>query len=494
LKTRILHIAQRQPFFPFLLVLFFVLHGFTENYPIVPVRDASLLLLNYLVIATVTGLFGWVFFRDLSKAAFFAFSILSIQFFFGPVQDMFKRSGHLSFLAKYSVLIPLVLLSILAVILLLRRKKKLPARLVMYLNLSLSLMILLDAAMLPGKFSKTGNTIDQEKLGLTVCKECPLPDIYIIIADSYAGKLELKDIFNYDNSSFEDSLKTRGMFIIDSSISNYNFTYFSVASMLNLEYLKSINGINSNRQDQVVCNSKIRNNIFVNYLRSCGYTIHNNSIFDMKAEPAITSATFLPLKTSLITNQTFTNRIRKDLAYHLATTFRFSSAIKKYTYADRNNNAKVYEMTEKDVLQRSAGPKFVFTHLMMPHYPYYYDSSGKENPFEKLSEENAFNKNLYLGYLQYCNRQLLSLVDKIRNNSSKPPVIILLSDHGFREMKETVPLHYLFQNFVAVSIPEKDSSLFYKGITPVNIYRTLLNIEFRQHLPLLVDSTVLIKD
>ena len=134
-------------------------------------------------------------------------------------------------------------------------------------------------------------------------------------------------------------------------------------------------------------------------------------------------------------------------------------------------------------------PKFVYTHLVIPHYPYYFDSTGKSIPYEKLTEDLAFNKEAFISYLKYSNNQLLNLTDYILATSKKPPVIILMSDHGFREFKEATDKKYHFLNLNAIYFPDRNYSSFYKGMSNINQFRILFNSQFGQQLSLLKDSS-----
>ena len=127
----------------------------------------------------------------------------------------------------------------------------------------------------------------------------------------------------------------------------------------------------------------------------------------------------------------------------------------------------------------------------MPHYPYYFDKDGRPYPLKGLVEDATyFSKERYLQYLQYSNAKLLELVDQIQSKSSRPPVILLMSDHGFREFREEekVDHKYQFMNINAVYLPSKNYDGFYKGMSMVNQFRLVFNKEFKQKLPLLKDS------
>src|SRR5690349_8585942 len=91
----------RKEYFLFLLPVFFILHGYTENYPLITIKDALILLLQYLLATTVLAiLFYWVL-KSWRKAAVFVFLFLSFYFFFGSVHDALKNLLQKSFLLKY---------------------------------------------------------------------------------------------------------------------------------------------------------------------------------------------------------------------------------------------------------------------------------------------------------------------------------------------------------------------------------------------------------
>jgi phosphoglycerol transferase MdoB-like AlkP superfamily enzyme len=131
---------------------------------------------------------------------------------------------------------------------------------------------------------------------------------------------------------------------------------------------------------------------------------------------------------------------------------------------------------------------------MMPHYPYYFNKDGEEQPFEKLLEGNQSNKEAYIEYLQYSNKKLIDLVEHILQSSASPPIIVLAGDHGFRHFNEPVESKYYFLNLVSVHLPSKNYAGFSDSLSCVNLFRAVLNAQYGQQLPFLKDSTSYLKD
>lgn len=495
MKTRFLHILRNQPLFLALLPVFFVGHGYLENYGLVPPGVALILLGTYFAATLVLILLAWAGYRSLNKAAMLVFCMMAFHFFYGAAHDLLKKLFPGFFFTRYSFILPLALLLFILLLIYFKRRKQPFTRSVCFINILLCLLILYDTGGYILKIT-SGNTPVQTTVpeNFKPCPDCKHPDVFLIIADGYPGYTILKDYFRYDNSSFETGLKNRGFHIIDSSHSNYNLTPFSMASMLNMDYLQGIEGRYSNKSDMALCFNLIKKSRTADYFKQMGYEMVNYSIFDMELQPSMAIGTFLPRKSEPITNQTFLSRLENEVGYHLATTFKIKFVLDYLKNYDLKNNIKLSGALRKITARKSSRPRFVYTHLILPHYPYYFDSTGKARPAELLTYENARDTASFLGYLKYVNRELTGLVDHIRATNPTPPVILLMSDHGFREFNDPSWDKYQFNNLNSIYLPDHNYSGFYKGMTNINQFRVLFNTQFGQQLPLLKDSTSFLID
>ncbi|MBI3138806.1 MAG: hypothetical protein HYZ15_09500 [Sphingobacteriales bacterium] len=487
MKARLLHIIRSWPLYVLLLPVFFVLHGYRENRELVPVAAALMVLYTYLAAAVLLTGIIWLFNRRLNKAAFLAFCLLSIQIFFGAFHDFLRTTFPGSFLTKYTFLLPALLAGLVLLFILVKRKREPFSRSVLFLNILFLIFILTDTAGLYSTPAQVSGKTAVYREG-PVCDTCAKPDIYLIIADGYPGRETLDSCFRFDNSHFENELRNRGFYIVDSSRSNYNFTTYSLASMLNMEYLPGLEGRYSSKKDLALCYRTISRNNTFRYLKSLGYSIHNLSIFDLENDPSVTVPTFLPRKTESILSQTLTSRLEKEIGFHLATTLKLPGIIKMLRTHNLKNNQKLLKKTAELSAQNSKTPRFVYTHLIMPHHPYYFDSTGRAITADSLTDDQAMDPAAFISYLKYSNRELLGLVDSIRNNSPQPPVIFLMSDHGFREFREPVNHRFRFYTLNAIYYPDSNYSGLYKGMSNINQFRLFFNSHFRQGLPLLKDS------
>jgi hypothetical protein len=491
-KDQVSHFTKTIPFFLFLLPVFFVLHGFIEYYPSVPVIDALLLTLIYVACELLIAGIGWFIYRNVLKACLLALSLLVWHCFFGSMQDFLKNSFPQSFISQYRFTLPAAFFAFLTLFIWLKKKKKPLFALTRYLNLALMVIILIDMPRLLMKMNQSEKDLSPELIikNIVPCDTCQKPDIYLILLDQYAGSTALKEVFHFDNSAFEQELNRRNFHIVPESRSNYNLTPFSMASSLNMDYLPAEMGVkhhlNVGYSYRMIRSSKV-----VKFLTTNGYQFYNYSVFDFPKQPAHEYGAFLSYGIGLITWQTFISRITADIRLDiLSGKLGFSSIQKKIAYEHLHFNDNIFELTRNIAAQRPAKPKFVYAHFILPHYPYYFDSKGQSLPMEKLSGFRRTDSNDYIEYLQYGNQKILKLVDDILASSATPPVIMLLSDHGFRHPDRKALRKYDFMNLNAVYLPGKDHRYFNDSLTNVNQFRALFNTYFGQQFHFLKDSTV----
>lgn len=484
-----------KPFFIFLFPVFFVFHGYTFNYDSVPALDALVLTMEYIASAIIITAAFWLYYRNLFQAGFMALSLMACFFFFGNIQDVLKASFPGSLFSRYRFIILTGLLLLILVFVAIKRSRRYLPGLNLYFNLLFLMLIFLDAGSLLMKIPTVNRnkSFNAAAEGFISCDTCARPDIFFIVPDQYTGNKALKEVFHFDNSLFEHELEERGFHVTKNTTSNYNLTPFSMASVLNMKYIS----LHKGRQNFSTIGYSygfIRNSPVIKFLQSMHYDFYNNSIFDFEGRPAHKYTAFLPYGINMITSSTLFTRLKNDLVMDVARG-KFGERFRvEELYEFLHFNENILNLTDTIASKKAANPKFVYTHLVMPHYPYYFDSKGQPLPVEKLTGQTRANAQDYVEYLQYTNKKLLQLVDQILSGSSRAPIIILLADHGFRHPGEGIDRKYDFINLNAVYFPNKNYNLFYDGMSNVNQFRVIFNTYFNQHLPLLKDSTINVWD
>lgn len=495
---------MKSPFFLFLLPVFFVFHGFVENERFIRFSDCLPLIGIYLAAALVLYLLSWLLLKNAVKAALLAGWMLAFYFFFGAFHDFLRK--HAIFLHRYSLLLPLFgVLTILLIVVL--RKRNTFSRLPLFLNSLLLLYILIDGiSLIPGALRgalgrEASKSSDYSQLPGTykVCDTCANPDIYFLLFDEYCSSRILKEVYHHDNGELDSLLLSEGFQIQRNSRSNYSITPFSMASILNFSYLKNIaDPLNIKPDDYTNIFEPIRTSEVVRFLFSRGYSIVNNSPFDLPGHPASIDQPFIPTRTKLITNRTLLNYMVRDMGTWFENHFtnpvllEESRASKTYLL-----NQRFFAQTIEESRRKAPKPRFVYMHLLMPHAPFEFDSLQRRRKPEEITRETSEAEQIphYLDYLPYTNSRIKELITTIKKRSGGHAVIIFMSDHGLRlSLKDPPDTRLFFTNQNAIYFPDRDYRLFYDSISAVNEFRVVFNKLFRVDLPLLKDSTILLWD
>ena len=492
MNTRFPRFKFQKEYFIFLLPLFFVLHAYRENGVLVTFKDAYQSLITYLLVILLIAAVSFFLFRSRRKAAVFTFFLVAFDFFFGAMHDAAKSLLGEVFIVKYSFIIPVSLIAFILLVIFLKRTNRDFNRFTNYANILFILLIVFDIASIAVIRSKTKKITTGLPPGFVKCDSCTRPDIYFIVADEYAGHQQLQDIFHFDNSPFENALRARGFYVVPDSKSNYNSTPHSLGSMLSMDYLAGVES-KGDLKGLNLAYEKINENPLADFLRSFHYEIKNYSVFKFAGQRPLVNSMFGVIGRDLIRSQTFLGRVDRDIRFNLITRWKFRSEMKKFTRDEISYSETSIQKTKEEAASKSNDPRFIYMHVMMPHYPYFFDKNGQPNAPETLLEEYKFDREKYTSYLQYCNGRFLELVDYILSHSQQPPVIIFMGDHGFRHFHQPVDQKYYFMNLNSIYLPNHDHSKFYDGMTNVNQFRVILNSAFGQKLPLLKDSTCFLR-
>ena len=422
----------------FLLPAFFVLHGYNENFGLIGVGDCLVLLFTYFAWATIIYLLAKFFFRNPLKSSLLTGVLFFFYLFFGAIEDFFK--AHLHLLSRYIIILPSIFITLSLLVIYLKKTDRRLNKLTFFINILLIIYLVVDFAGIvwkslnpnPDKLSIYGI---EKKFPYRACDSCKDPDIYFLLFDEYSSTPNLKKTFHYDNSGLDSFLLQRGFSLQSQSHGNYNYTPFSMASILNMNYLSGIKDVNAiDRLDYDHCYTLIRDNEVIRFLSSRKYEIVNYSIFDLAGNPSLVVSSLLPTKTRLITTQTLYNRMMNDIGWTIYMgKFEIKWLTRNKIYENLNNNNKLLALVNQETSLRTRNPRFIYAHLVMPHSPFYYDKNGQQRDRQTLiAEITGGHPDSYLAYIPYTNDKLKALIDTIQTNTNHQAVIILMGDHGYR--------------------------------------------------------------
>jgi len=153
-------------------------------------------------------------------------------------------------------------------------------------------------------------------------------------------------------------------------------------------------------------------------------------------------------------------------------------------------------------MENIPGPKFVFAHIISPHRPYLFSTSGEELPqtgaftFEDTSPNDLISDEFfqYRDQLLFINQKILASLQRIVSTSDPEPVIILQADHGpafgFNwDDPDEKNIRTKFPILNAYLLPDPCLEELYPSITPVNTFRVVFNCLFETEMPILEDRS-----
>lgn len=491
MKFTLHHIARRPSIVLVLLPFFFITHVLTDNPELFHFPAAAFIGIIYIFCGFLIAFVLQRWYRNWSKVVLISVSLLCFEFFFAAIYDSLQTRFHGFFFSRYRFLLVLFILLLFLFGRWLKKTDRDFSNVFLFLNTLFSLLILTD--LLSFHFIKERNARPWPAETVTLSNITGnKPYIHLIVADGYPGKEGLEGYFRCSNKQFTDSLTALGFHVNDSARSNYNFTTHSIASLLNMTYLRETRKNGADLKEVNRCLGLINNNLFTRHLSENGYEIINHSIFPINGKEAAMNPGFLPTSSTIITRQTFSGRFIRDMVFQLANVYHNKKLIRYFHGPVLKGNQELPLKTISAAGQRNQAPRFVYTHLVMPHYPYTHDSSGSET--SEYRWKDVRDTVLFKRYLKYTNRQLLSLIRNIQQASDTPPIIILIGDHGFREFNKKIFEPLQFSCLQAVYYPDGNYNSFYPGMSNVNLMRVLLRDQFNQPLSLLKDSNFVLTD
>jgi hypothetical protein len=130
-------------------------------------------------------------------------------------------------------------------------------------------------------------------------------------------------------------------------------------------------------------------------------------------------------------------------------------------------------------------PKLVFAHIVSPHPPYVFGSTGedvRQGQFE--TESDIRNSDAYTRQIDYLNKEMVEVLGYVLQHSDTPPVIVVMGDHGWAYVSEEARLSILNVYY----LPEGTEGL-YPTMTPVNTFRFVMDRYFGGDFGLLPDKS-----
>ncbi|MFZ5880407.1 MAG: hypothetical protein ACOY0R_13640 [Chloroflexota bacterium] len=314
------------------------------------------------------------------------------------------------------------------------------------------------------------------------------PDIYYIIFDEFAGFDVMRSYWNYQGvDDFVDFAKSNGFLVAENSRSSSSMTLHQLSERLNYEEFPS---------DEKYFNmyyAAIRNNKVMSYLKSKGYMTlaFEETGYFVEALPRIEADYVYEYSAS---SSMDIGLLFDDFGSHVADNTMLRIFSNSYRTIDPTMNQHrdwiLFTTAKMGDLDDVPSPKFVYVHLLLPHMPFMFDENGKV-----LDQSLYYNWQYYLGNYKYSIKVAERMIQNIRSNSDphNPPIIIIQSDHGARNIEVWQPGNQLLRDYPEeysyhilnmMHAPGLDPAQFPQDMNPINTFPIVFNHLFDDHIPL----------
>lgn len=499
------------PFFPFLLVaMAFIDYYLMYYFEIAKIGLIITALVSLLFISIIWLIFFWLL-KDLEKSALVVFFFSLVFFEFPAITIALRKlSSSLKFYSlfrywntntgQWLIFCFLFLL----VILLFFHYKKAPnvtPRTVLLFNLVslLTLVVFIVRGVvfiaqynrIPADINRFWNQHLEELPTPPDSNELIKPDIFYIVLDGFGRSDVLRDLYGIDNSSFLKGLEERGFFVASESYSNYNQTTLSLASSMNMMYLDSIAEL-------------LGENTYNSYASI--YMVEHSAVEALLGKIGYQTVGFY-------SETFFTDFKGRDYYYRPKNVSPyFIQVLLRNTALSVIFNSKIYDWHRDTIsfaldtlpeVTSLEGPQFTLAHILCPHPPFVFNSDGTPREAKRVYAVHDANRFLHDGTIEeyrtgyknqvtYLQDEILNMVDRIQQKSTKPFILILQGDHGPGSetdqdeagVSNATERHGILY---AVYFFDMDYTRLYAKISPVNTFRVIFSQYLGIDQPLLDD-------
>ena len=322
-------------------------------------------------------------------------------------------------------------------------------------------------------------------------------DVIVLLLDGYPRADTLQRLFAHDNGDFIDALHDLGFSVATRSRANYTRTELTLASMFHMRHLMDIPEyrriLAGELGEQPTLRNLINDNPAFDRFRDAGYEV-------ISVAPGIERVTVRA------SNQLVEGPTINELEFHLVRSTAVGhivTAIRPDWLAEQHRQRVLSALDAvENLATEETGGRFIFGHILSPHMPAVLREDGSLRPVrfspyffeerpESRGESAAEYVDAYLGQLEYLNRRVERMLNRIVEENPEA-VVVVMSDHGsslhFAWGEPDDDLDERFSILMAIRGPGA-SVAFEDGMTPVNLLTNIFNTYFGASLPMVRDST-----
>jgi hypothetical protein len=322
-----------------------------------------------------------------------------------------------------------------------------------------------------------------------------LPDIYVLLLDAYPGDRAASQGTDFDIDAFPDRLTDRGFDVVRDAHSNYLLTPLTLSSMLTMRHLVDIDALappyGPPSRDWQRLRAVVDQAPAFATLRAAGY------------ETIVLDAGYAHARLARV-DRYIEQPLPQELEVALMNNTRIAQVIEAVAPGTMAGLARSRVEASFAALDRIAGehhdrPRLVLVHVPAPHPPWVFEADGtpRDPAIVSVIGEPGLSRQeaLDVGLAQASHIADLTTtaIDHVTAASPRPPVIVVMSDHGPAAGFSTVhPLSSdtttRSSNFMAALTPGHPG-LIGDHLTPVNLFPMLFGAYLGRHEERQPDTT-----
>lgn len=308
------------------------------------------------------------------------------------------------------------------------------------------------------------------------------PDIYVFLLDGYPGRAAAMSEPSFDADALAVALRTRGFDVAPDSRSNYvttRLTLPSVFAAAQLPDVPSLRQPGTRQQDAHVLRDATESGVVLSALGAFGYERIAIASGYGEIGPRQVDRLIVPPQVEEFEQSLLRSTMVGSIVDFLAPD---AAASQKHERIEAT-----FDDTTQVAEEPHDRPRFVFVHVPGPHAPWVVDAAGNAFPgtsslfasFADPIKDPETRRHRFFEFSAYIANRTVATVDTILAASSRPPVIVLFSDHGPDISFDThdplaADLNIRTSNFIALLAPGH-ADLLPNDATPVNIFPIVLN-------------------
>lgn len=504
------NLLKRVPWFYILFTIFPLLFLWVKNVSEIYASDVIRPFVFTLAGSGILYAILYAIFRNTWKAALIGSLLLLAFFSYGQLYYEARVTPALRLFSHHSILMPIyaIILGIGIWVLSFRLKKY--DGVSRYLNWVSLALVVIQVAQLGyatiAAYSRARQPLELQA-GLAIKADTKdLPDVYFIVLDGYMRADAMKQDLGFDNTAFIHELEEMGFYVARCSRPNYDVTRAAIASTLNMSYISNMPDVSTVEVSSFY--NIIKNNQVRHQLESAGYktvafetdfpwlNFDNADIYFNRNHSVTDFGELYPFEVTYMNSTALSALnaavsklgIRSILAARQSGRNTGESNLPLLNSLQHHANVQLFILDKLLQVPQIPGPKFVYAHLIVPHYPYVFGPDGEiltDPGFTAGGGSTAINADYarrgYLDGIQFINGRIVPILQAILHESKIPPIIVLEGDHGQSNENKYTSLN-------AYYLPKGYQNL-YETITPVNSFRIILDEYLGGNYPVLADHT-----